>query len=216
MKIERAIYGLAADFGAVHWNKKGENVEYFHVEPSTVKYAKNVAFTLEHEPKQTVTTTKNQENGQLIIVQKGPLLFFKFIPTTKAGERIYRYVKLQKLRKCSYIFRKFTSLRDIKTESKLSLVMDPGEVILINHGAVYEICLTNNPRDTTTFCTTDANDRRLEGIEWKTNIQHSDVDYWDEEVKLAKLDEQLEQLERDLERSRRKTKKLLKKRGILI
>ncbi|MFF5993953.1 hypothetical protein AAGS61_04210 [Lysinibacillus sp. KU-BSD001] len=214
MKIERAIYGLAADFGAVHWNKKGENVEYFHVEPSTVKYAKNVAFTLEHEPKQTVTTTKNQENGQLIIVQKGPLLFFKFIPTTKAGERIYRYVKLQKLRKCSYIFRRFTSLRDIKTESKLSLVMDPGEAILINHGAVYEICLTNHPRDTTTFCTTDANHPLLKGIEWKTNVQFTASDYWGQHLEREDFKNELDNMQRRIDDLGEKCEQLLKERGI--
>ncbi|KPN97746.1 HK97 family phage prohead protease [Lysinibacillus sp. ZYM-1] len=214
--MEKVIYGLAADFEAVHWNRKGENVEYFHVEPSTVQYAENVAFTLEHKPKQTITTTKNEENGQLIIVQKGPLLLFKFIPTTKDGERIYRYVKQRKLRQCSYIFRKLASLRDVRTEGKASWAIDPGETIMINHGAVYEICLTNTPRDKNTFVTTDANHPLLKSIEWKTNVELAATDYWKEEVKLAELDEQLERLERDLARSHRKTKKLLKKRGILI
>ncbi|MCR8853499.1 hypothetical protein [Lysinibacillus fusiformis] len=214
--MEKAIYGIAADFEAVHWNRKGENVEYFHVEPSTVQYAENVAFTLEHKPKQTITTTKKQENGQLIIVQKGSLLFFKFIPTTKDGQRIYRYVKQRKLRQCSYIIRKLASLRDIKTEGKLSLAMDPKETIVINHGVVYEICLTNSPRDKNTFCTINANHPLFKDIEWETNVELTATDCWDEEVKLAELDEQLEQLERDLERSQRKTKKLLKKRGILI
>ncbi|MEG0473991.1 MAG: hypothetical protein RR588_16825, partial [Solibacillus sp.] len=66
MKIEKAIYGLAADFEAVHWNKKGMDIEYFYIEPNTVRYAGNVAFTLDHDPKQIITTTESQENGQLI------------------------------------------------------------------------------------------------------------------------------------------------------
>lgn len=214
--MKKAIYGLAADFEAVHWNIKGENVEYFHVEPSTIQYAENVAFTLEHKPRQTITTTKDKENGQLILVQKGPLLFFKFIPTTKDGERIYRYVKQRKIRQCSYIFRKLESLRDLETESKLQWAMDAGETIFINHAVVFEICLTNNPRDKNTFCTTNANLSLLRGIEWKTNVELSAADYWKEEVKHAELDEQLEQIKRDIARSQRKTKKILKKRGILI
>lgn len=216
MIIEKAIYGLAADFEAVHWDIKGENVEYYHVEPSTVQYAKNVAFTIDHKPKQTITTTKNEGNGQLILVQKGSFLFFKFTPTTKDGERIYRYVKLQKLRKCSYIFRKLASFRDVETENNTPIVMEPTEKIVIHHAAVYEICLTNSPRDKTTFCTTDVNHPLLKGINWETNVELVARDYWEEIVKCAALDEQLEQLERELERSQRRTNKLLKKRGILL
>lgn len=214
--MEKAIYGLAADFEAVHVDIKGEEVEYYHVEPRTVQYAKNVALTLEHKPKQTITTTRNQENGQLILIQKGSLLFFKFTPSTKEGERIYRYVKQKKLRHCSYTFRKLATLRDTKTERKTAWIMGSGETIVINHAAVYEICLTNTPRDKNTFVTTDKNHPLLKGIEWKTNVELVATDYWKEAVELGELDEQLEQLECDLLILHRKNKKLLEKRGILI
>lgn len=214
--MEKAIYGLAADFEAVHWDIKGEKVEYFRVEPSTVQFAENVAFTLEHEPKHTLTTTKNEENGQLIIVQKGPLLFFKFIPTTKDGERIYRYVKQRKLRQCSYIFRRLASIRDLKTEGKLSWAMDEGDTLLINHVGVYEICLTNNPRDKNTFCTTDVNHPVLKGIEWKMNVQFTASDYWKEHMEHADLKEELAEMQRRIDSLGDKYEQLLKERGIRV
>lgn len=198
--MEKAIYGLAADFEAVHWDIKGGKVEYFHVEPSTVRFASNVAFTLEHEPKQVITTTKNEENGQLIIVQKGPLLYFKFIPTTKHGERFYRYVKLQKLRKCSYIFRKVLSYRDVQNEKKLMWAMDSKEKILINHGTVFEICLTNSPRDDTTFCTTDVNDLRLKGINWTTNVELQSGSHWEQHLEMEDLKDKIKEIELSFKR----------------
>ena len=193
--MEKAIYGLAADFEAVHWDIKGKNVEYFHVKPSTVNYADNVAFTLEHEPKEIITTTKDQENGQLILVQKGPLLFFKFVPATKHGERFYRYVKLQRLRKCSYIFRKILSYRDVHNEKKLMWAMDSKEKILINHGTVFEICLTNSPRDNTTFCTTDVNDPRLKGINWITNVELKGGSRWEQHLETEELKDMIEEFD---------------------
>lgn len=191
--MEKAIYGLAADFEAVHWDIKGENVEYFHVEPSTVQYADNIAFTLGHEPKETITTTKDRKNGHLILVQKGSLLFFKFVPTTKNGERFYRYVKQQKLRKCSYIFRKVLSYRDVQNEKKLMWAMDFKEKILINHGTVFEICLTNRPRDNTTFCTTDVNDPRLKGINWTTNVLLQGGSHWEQHLEMEELNDMIKE-----------------------
>ena len=215
--MEKAIYGVAAIFDHPTVKSKGEKVDMYTIEPSTVQYYENVAFSLHHEPKQTITTTKNKDNGQLILVQKGKQLFFKFIPTTKDGERIFRYVKQRKLRQCSYSYYVLEKTPDDEIKRKVSWALDPGDTISKAHVAIFEVCLTNNPADEETFCTTDKNHPLFRGIEWKTNVELAvEGDYWEEKVRCAALDEQLEQIERDLERSRRKTKKLLKKRGILI
>lgn len=210
--MEKAIYGLAADLQAVHFDIKKDFTEYFTV--NHAQFASNIALTVEHEPKQLVTTTKNRENGELILVKIGSLLFFKFIPTTPKGNRLYRYVKQQRLRKCSYIFSKLGNETDEKSEEKMAWVLDKNDKIVKKNAMIFEVCLTNTPRDANTFCTTNVNHPLLRGINWETNIKATEHtnEHWDSYSEQHGMFDSVEKSLKDFDK---KIKKVMKEKRFL-
>lgn len=206
IKIEKAIYGMAADFSAVFFERGETGTTFFRVDPAKVKFAKDIAFTLNHEPKKTITTLLGKENGELIIVQKGECLFFKFIPTTRAGQRLYRYVKAVKYRQCSYIYNVEKRVIDAEMEERFSWSLEPHEHIFLDEAIIFEVCLTNTPRDKLTFCTTDANHPQLKGIDWTTNVQFTEQDCWKESLERAT---RLEELPREMADLQQQMKNLI-------
>ncbi|WP_277587343.1 hypothetical protein [Psychrobacillus antarcticus] len=203
-EIEKYIYGLAADFKNVYVDVKKGLTDFCYLNDEKVRYSKDIAFTLGHEPKEFITSILTQsENGELILVEKDGLLFFRFSPKNEHGNRIFRYVKQRKLRQCSYMYKKMKRTRDLKNESKCGV--EGNERIYKNEGVIYEICLTNTPRDTDTFCTTDKHHPRLKWIVWEQNITLSDEDHWREHMEwdafgqeLKDMGNRIEQLDRQL------------------
>lgn len=197
-KIEKYIYGLAADFRNVYFELKKDLTNFEYLDADKVRYGKDIAFTLGHEPKEFITSIQTQsENGELIFVEKDGLLFFRFSPKNEHGKRIFRYVKQRKLRQCSYIYKKMKCTRDLANESKCGV--EGNERIYQNEGVIYEICLTNTPRDTNTFCTTDKHHPRLKGIVWEQNITLSGVDHWGEHVEWEQVGQELKDIGKRIE-----------------
>lgn len=202
-EIEKAIYGLAASFDYPILNKNGQGMDYSTIEPTTVQFFKNVALSLDHVPKETITTTENCENGELILVQRGWQLFFKFIPTNKNGERIYRYVKQRKYRHCSYSAKILKRVPNEDLQKRASWFLDSGSTVSKKHVGIYEVCLTNNPANNETFCTTDGNHPIFEGIDWRNNVNFlpSDAgDPWEEEIAFSEIQQRFDAFDENVEK----------------
>lgn len=214
--MEKAIYGLAAQLDQVDFEiDDNGGITYKFFDLDNIYFAKNIVLTLGHEPKKIITSTNNRENGELILVQKGYNLYFKFIPTTKDGERIYRYVKQRKLRQCSYIARIIARGNDLISHQKIGYLFDENEKMISQIPVFQEVCLTNEPANAATFCTTDVNHTLLCGITWQTNIEQIELDFWEEYAKNKILDDELKSLMQELQQHNKKTERLLKERGIL-
>lgn len=211
--MEKAIYGMAADFSAVFHERDEKGTTYFRVDPAAVKFAKDIAFTLNHEPKETITTLLEPSNGELIIVRKDGCLYFKFVPTTRSGNRLYRNVKAGKYRQCSYIYNAKKRVRDTDMEERFAWSLEPHERMALDEAIIYEVCLTNTPRDKVTFCTTDANHPQLQGIDWTTNVQLTDEDCWKENVKIAETAADLEAMQLEMADIQRQLNELDKQIG---
>ncbi|MBE1557002.1 HK97 family phage prohead protease [Sporosarcina limicola] len=204
--MKKYIYGLAKKFDFISGIVIDGIEKCSYTDSETVTYAKEVAMTLEHNPKQTLTTTAAPEGGELILVQTNKGLYFRYAPLSVEGLRAYRHVKHRRLRQCSCIFRRGKLKRDIKNETrakKLHPILNDMSLYKDKKICLYEICLTNNPKDTKTFCTTDKDHPLLKGIEWITNIINGEEDYWKEEVESEAFKEWM----RDFEESRKKADK---------
>lgn len=214
--MQKHIYGLAATFDHFVGEEKSGIAEFVRVNSNNVRYGKSVALTVNHNPKHTITTTKNGEKtGELLLVQTGFGLYFRFTPITEDGMRAYRHVKQRKLRQCSCIFKTGRKKRDLEHEERLKRsapgVLGTDRIYKYSDATIFEICLTSSPKDTETFCTTDPNHPGLKGVEWLQNIEHSDVEYWDDYVISKEIDEGIGEIEQRLERMDKLLNELRKK-----
>lgn len=215
--MQKHIYGLAATFDHFEGEVTRGVSEFSRVNAENIRYGKQIALTVNHNPKQTITTTKNSEKtGELILVQNTNGLFFRFTPSTEEGFRAYRYVKQRRLRQCSCIFYKGQKQRDMLHEERLNAIM-PGvlgsdRIYKYSEALLYEICLTSSPKNQSTFCTIDPHHPMLEGIEWVHNIEHSDFDGWSEYVERHELGQEIKKIEEQFKRLDIKINKLKKQR----
>ncbi|MEC0172563.1 HK97 family phage prohead protease [Paenibacillus graminis] len=200
--MEKAIYGMAMPFNDFYAESDLENNTY-SVERTNregVFFDSKVGITLRHDYTQVIGTT---EDGLQVQTAEGGV-FFKLIPNSPFGQSIYKKVKRAALRHCSISFRKILSEQNAAEEMVCSEIFrsegytDEVSVHDLKEIIVHEICLTNGPANELTFCTTNMEDSRLNGLRWdniqpipKALIRPSERPRFDREQWLAKETEAL-------------------------
>ena len=165
---EKAIYGMAQPLADFYHEQNDETFVVQKTNRASVKFEPKVGITLGHDYSQVFGTT--DENLFLQVSDRG--VFFKIIPNCPLGWSIYKKVKRRALRHCSISFKAIQKQRNTDDEDYFGEVFRTAGVddnILVEDYkkiVVFEVCLTNGPANTLTFCTTDAKDPRLEGLEW--------------------------------------------------
>lgn len=173
-KNEKAIYGMAQPLADFYHEQKGETFVVQKTNRASVKFEPKVGITLGHDYSQVFGTT--DENLFLQVSDRG--VFFKIIPNSPLGWSIYKRVKRNALRHCSISFKAIQKQRNTADEDYFGEVFRAAGVddnILVEDYkkiVVFEVCLTNGPANTLTFCTTDAKDPRIEGLEWDNAGAH--------------------------------------------
>lgn len=170
--MEKAIYGLAMPFEDCY-------VDYYRLS-NLYKIDKTnkecalidslVGITLGHDFAKELGRTG--QNLQLVIGEGG--IYFKLIPNSLEGYESFNLVKLGLLKHCSISYAIKRKRRDTQAEEKLkslAKLMGWNEKFIVYEYTqilVYEVCLTNNPVNKSTFCTTNKHDARLKGIQWES------------------------------------------------
>lgn len=196
--MNKYIYGMAA---SSYWmdtkDIRGMENSLYVVDTNSIKLAEEVAFTLQHDPKLLINTT-NHSDMKLYRNSEG--IFFRY-PIDNGSEedkRLYRFVKQGKYRQCSYIRLYGEFRRKIDWENKW-----PGsnqKMFIEKKSLLFEICLTNHPVDTNTFCTIDIDDERLSNIDWSNPLEMGTEGVWQrhlEREKKLKLIQEYKELEKE-------------------
>jgi HK97 family phage prohead protease len=181
--LEKAIYGMAMPFNDCYVNTDPTGVMRVRkTNRESVYFESLVGITLEHDYTKVLGRTDN--NLFLQVTDSG--VYFKLIPDCPLGWSVYKKVKRHALRHCSISFNPVMMQRNFSDEErvlKISRAAGVGDSVIVEECRkinVFEICLTNQPANKSTFCTTDANDPRLAGLRWdeaapipEALIQHS-------------------------------------------
>lgn len=167
--MSKAIYGLAMPFDSIYWEyeKLTNTIKIETTNRESVSLWKEVVLTINHDHSKTFGST--DDNLFLAINDRG--VFFKLYPNDRLGYKAYGEVSRKELRHCSITYiRRFS--RDLKIDEHakgLSDCLGWTENIVVNKHdelLIDEICLTNEPGNKDTFCTTNSKDPRLKGVVW--------------------------------------------------
>ncbi|WP_145524129.1 HK97 family phage prohead protease [Virgibacillus sp. SK37] len=168
--MKKAIYGLAMPFddSYVDYIPLFNQYEIERTNKESVQLDTLVGATVEHNYIQELGRT--DRNLDICVTDDG--VFFRIIPDTKLGHSTYKKVSNGSLKYCSISYTVRKKKRDYKSEEKLSYLSkslgwkDNFIVFKYAEILVFEICVTNNPANRATFCTTNKNDLRLRGVKW--------------------------------------------------
>ena len=186
--IEKYIFGLSCDLDSVHYDIKNDFITFFKIDK--VKFASNIRLTINHNADRVIADTKNND---LKLVQLGSLLFFRLRVDNEKHLEAYNSVLNGKLKHCSYMIRKtnVTPCNDIMKSFKDNS-NDRFEMV---EGVVFEICLTDSPRDANTFATTDRQHALIRNIDWSKSVELTETkDYWHEFLEFEEISMELEDL----------------------
>ncbi|MNP19233.1 Caudovirus prohead protease [compost metagenome] len=168
--MEKAIYGMAQPFNDFYFKEDSENGIFLsqRTNRNAVRFDTKVGITLFHDYSKQLGTT--EDNLLLQVTDAG--IFFKLIPNTPLGLSAYKRVKRAALRHCSLSYILFEKERNSELEqaatAEFQLHGFSDQIVIEDYKkiVVYEVCLTNRPANKSTFCTTNYNDPRLEGLNW--------------------------------------------------
>jgi phage head maturation protease len=172
--LEKAIYGMAMPFNDSYWefDHEQETFVFDKTNRDAVVIDGLVGATVDHDFSRTIGVTG--ENLFLQAHERG--VFFKLIPDSPFGQSIYKKVKRGELRYCSCMYFVRSARRDYQAEDEaMTLARSFGiqeKVVVREYRRIilFEICLTNNPANKTTFCTTDENHPLLQGVTWENSF----------------------------------------------
>lgn len=168
--MNKIIYGLAQPFNDsyVDYVPLFDQFSVDKTKRSAVELDSLVGMTLNHDYSKEIG--RSTSNLTISINDKG--IYFKLIPNNKLGLEVYNEVRRKKLSHCSLSYIVEDKQRDYEAEEKLGAL---SKIVGWDHSfqvysyskiLVYEMCLTNNPANKTTFCTTNKRDPRLKGVMW--------------------------------------------------
>jgi phage head maturation protease len=168
--MDKAIYGLAMPFNDIYWEYDRLTNTYTIDKTSrgAVLFDTIVGATIDHD----YTKALGDIRENLIVKANEYGVCFKLTPTCRLGYSAYKKVKRGALRHCSVSYLIREASKDIDGEQhakQLANTLGWNERIIVNKYKkiiLFELCLTNNPANAATFCTTDKNDPRLKGVEW--------------------------------------------------
>lgn len=181
--MDKYIYGKAFNFNTVL--EYEEFSCYLFCEPENFKIGQTVGLTINHKYDKLITTTE-QNNLDLAVNQEG--LFFRYKVSGEAGEQAWWEVQNWNLHYCSCIrtSRSYTRMEYLEDQFNF-----PYPVLMDDAAELFEICLTDKPRDWNTFCTVDSDDIRLAGIDWSNMPAASPNNIWEEEYSFHQSKTQL-------------------------
>lgn len=167
--MEKAIYGLAMQFN-VFCLGKDHLTDMLQLELSNYEVTELwdvIPLTLEHDKDKTLGTTEN--NLSLQMNESG--VYFKYVATSPKGMEAYENVRNGSLRKCSVTYLRKSECDPglEKSVQSLAKIMKWDHDFLVKKHTellLHEVCLTNNPANPSTFCTTDKDHPLLKGVKW--------------------------------------------------
>lgn len=168
--MQKAIYGLAMPFNDSYWSYDRFTNTYTFDKTSreSVVFDTIVGATIDHDYSKALGDVK--ENLTVKTNEYG--VCFRLIPNCSLGCSTYNKVKRGALRHCSvsYLIRETKRNKQMEQQTmSLTKMFGWTERVVVNEYKkilLFELCLTNNPANDATFCTTDPNHPLLQGIEW--------------------------------------------------
>jgi HK97 family phage prohead protease len=168
--VEQAIYGMAMPFSNMYWEYDRLTNTYTidKTNRESVVFDTIVGATIDHDYSKALgdirenLTVKANEHG----------VCFKLIPNCPLGYSAYKKVKRGALRHCSVSYLVRESGIDEQEEQRAAQLFETlgwNERVVVNEYKkilLFELCLTNNPANYATFCTTDKDHPLLKGVIW--------------------------------------------------
>ncbi|MUG43439.1 HK97 family phage prohead protease [Paenibacillus woosongensis] len=174
--MEKAIFGCAIpfeDYPCWSYDEDSRTHTFERVNPLGIMTDGMVGMLEDHSFDKQLGRT---DNGTLSLYINNRGLFFRLRPTNKAAYSCYKRVKRNALRHCSigYLSHKKDLIRVSDDEEKIKKLQASGDERVIfqelREIQLYEITLTNHPKQDYTFCTTNKRDERFVGIDWDKPI----------------------------------------------
>lgn len=158
---------------------------------ASMTFATDLIVTTNHKPREVF-------QGETVLVMKNGVLYARF---ESSDDRLYRYVKQRKYRHCSY-----SSI----VEEAIDLAPVEGKrVQTVKKMHLFEICITNTPRNDATVCTVDEHHAELAHVEWNENIKRVES----EAVEGIALEAEMETTQQRFEKIDKLLNKSLKAKG---
>lgn len=188
--MDKYIYGCARYFTFVRkMSIRDDPSALSLVDSDTFLFSSEVGLTLEHDFDRVLTTT-DKGNLDLYVTSEG--IFFRYKVIGEIGERTYRKVKNFALRHCSTIRQLGEFRRKLSYEERH---LGNNKVFLEKGSIFYEICLTNGPAHSYTFCTVHKDDKRLKGVNWDKPVDLGTENHWEPIILSHKINKELEEIE---------------------
>lgn len=173
--MSKFIYGLAMPFKSSYWEYEllTNTFKFELTNRESVTFWKEIVLTLNHDYSKVIGTT--DRNLSLKVTNEG--VFFRLIVDTKEGLKARSEVSKGTLNHCSisYLHRSVREPEEEQRVEQLGKLLGWDEKFVVTKYKeilVEEICLTNNPANDETFCTTNRNDPRLKGVRF---VGHTSV-----------------------------------------
>lgn len=174
MDKDQAIYGLAMPFDDSYWeyDKWTDTITYERTNRNAVVFDTIVGATIDHDYSRTLGDIRDN----LIVRANEYGVVFKLIPNCPEGFSAYKKVKRGALKHCSVSYLVRQSATDTEEERRAAKKFkelgwkEKVKVKRYKKVLLFEICLTNEPANASTFCTTDKNHPMLKGIDWNTPL----------------------------------------------
>lgn len=183
--MKKYVYMKVCDFNDISVGKSF--IDYYS--NCQITFNRDLVVTTDHKPTKIF-------DGETTLVMRDNVLYARF---EGINDRLYRYVKNNRYRHCSYTYR---------IDKSRMIYQQDGIPFRWNQKIhIYEICLTNTPNNPNTICSiVDV----LPDGDWHENVQRIERI----EVKGFKLDAEIEILMNEIKILNKQNQKLLMKRGI--
>lgn len=152
--MKKYIYMKVCDFKEPAYFSETDSLQGYY--DAAITFATNLVVTTDHEPKELF-------KGEVVLVLDNGILYARF-----EGEenRLYRYVKQGRYRNCSYSTCITDAIDIAPVEGK--------RVQAVKKMHIFEVCVTNSPRNKNTLCTVDEHHAELAHIKWQENVKRID------------------------------------------
>ena len=186
--MKKYVYMKVCDFKEPTYFAEKDIVQGYY--DATITFATDLIVTTNHEPREIF-------KGEMVLVLHNNVLYARF---KGENDRLYRYVKQRKYRHCSYIS------RDIEAQDLMPLGQTRIQQVKKMH--VFEVCVTNSPRNEGTFCTVDEHHADISHVEWQENIKRVSSSEVEELIVSDEINNEIKHIQQKLKSADQTLKKI--------